>query len=139
MGLLACRRRLDQSRGFTLLETLIALAIFAGLFGVLYGGLSGNWRGVRRVQMDALALSLAQSQFALAGSGAALQDGQTWSGSEGGVSWTVAVEVYRESEPSQVRDAMGAYWIIFDARWRDGAAPQPKSMRMRTLKLGAAR
>lgn len=139
MGLLACCRRLGQCRGFTLFETLIALAIFAGLFGVLYGGLSGNWRGVRRVQMDALAVSLAQSQFALAGSAAVLQDGQTWSGSEGGVSWTVAVEAYRDNEPSQLRDGIGAYWIIFDARWADGSSPQPKSMRMRTLKLGAAR
>jgi prepilin-type N-terminal cleavage/methylation domain-containing protein len=139
MGLLACRRRLDRSRGLTLLETLIALAIFAGLFAVLYGGLAGNWRGVRRVQMDALAVSLAQTQFALAGRDSVLQDGQTWAGSEGGVSWTVAVEAYRDSDPTQLREVMGAYWIVFDAKWRDGAVKGPKSMRLRTLKLGATR
>jgi prepilin-type N-terminal cleavage/methylation domain-containing protein len=135
---MARRRQARDSRGFTLFETLIALAIFAGLFAVLYGGLAGNWRGVRRVQLDALALSLAQTQFALAGRGVALQDGQTWAGSEGGVSWTVAVEAYRDSESSQLREVMGAYWIIFDARWADGAGRELKSMRLRTLKLGGA-
>jgi prepilin-type N-terminal cleavage/methylation domain-containing protein len=131
--------RARVSRGFTVIETLVALAVFAGVFAVLYGGLTGNWRGVGRVQMDALALSLAQTQFALAGREAVLQDGQTWAGSEGGVSWTVAVEAYRDSDPSQLSEGTGAYWIIFDARWGDGAALEPKSMRMRTLKLEAAR
>ncbi len=126
-------------RGFTLIETLVALAIFAGLFAVLYGGLTGNWRGVRRIQMDALALSLAQNQFALAGREAALQDGQRWSGSQEGVSWSVSVEAYRDNESVRQVEMPGAYWVVFDAQWRDVAALQPKTMRLRTLKLGAAR
>jgi type II secretion system protein I len=138
MGVLGLRRGSPSIRGFTLIETLVALAIFASVAAVLYDGLTGNWRGVRRVQMDALALSLAQTQFALAGREVALQDGQTWSGVAGGVSWQVVIEAYRDSEPLREQDFVKAYWIVFEGRWRDGGARELKSMRLRTLKLVGA-
>lgn len=138
MGVAGLGRGLPSSRGFTLIETLVALAIFASVAAVLYSGLASNWRGVRRVQMDALALSLAQTQFALAGREVALQDGQKWSGVEGGLSWEVVIEAYRDSEPSREQDMVKAYWVVFEGRWRDGAARDFTSMRLRTLKLVGA-
>lgn len=125
--------------GFTLIETIVALAVFAGVFAVLYGGLAGNWRGVRRAQMDAVAMVLAQAEFARAGTETALADGQSWSGEHGGVYWTVTVEAYRAPTSEARQSRLTAYWISFDGRWSDGPGRQPKSFLLRTLKLGDAR
>lgn len=130
------RRRGDD--GFTLIETIVALALFAAVFAALYGGLSGNWRGVRRAQMDTVAMSLAQAQIARAGTEMSLSDGQNWSGEHGGVSWTVTVETYRAGDVRARQGGIAAFWVVFDARWSDGAGRPPKSLRLRALKLGVA-
>ena len=73
----------DHQAGFTLIETLVALAIFAGMIAVVYDGMAANWRAIRRTEMDAVAMTLANTQFALAGLNTALANGQSFGGRHG--------------------------------------------------------
>lgn len=122
--------------GFTLIETIVALAVFAGLVAVLYDGLAGNWRGIGRARMDAAATSLAQSKLAAVGVEAPLSDGQMFAGEEAGIAWTVSVERYRPAEGDGDEAPLIAYWVVFEAKWSDGPRRPPRSLRLRTVKLG---
>lgn len=125
-----------RERGFTLLETVVALAIGAGVLTVMVKGLAGNWNGVSRARGSATALSIGKSQLALAGLDKPLADGQTTSGREGDVSWTMSVR-RRPSPPGERGDgAPAAYWIDFEATWNGGLPVPRRTLHLRTLKLG---
>ncbi len=122
-------------KGFTLVETVVALAIGAGVLSVLVKGFAGNWQGATRARSSALALSIAKSQFALAGLETPLADGQTFSGREGGVGWTLHVR----RRPAPDGDmAPPAYWLDFEAAWSGGLPVPRRSLHLRSLKIGAA-
>ena len=125
--------------GFTLIETLVALAIFAGMIAVVYDGMAANWRAIRRTEMDAVAMNLANTQFALAGLDTALANGQSFSGRHGDIAWTVDVQPYTPPSDASSEYALGAYWLIFDAKWSDGWRRPMRGLRVRTLKLGTAK
>lgn len=132
---MAARR---HERGFTLLETIVALAILASFMAALYQGLARNWWGISRVRYDAVALEIARAQFASLGLSAPLADGQVLSGANAGVAWTIRVEKYA---PAEVRDGdtlPEAYWLVFDARLDNGAFRPSRTVHLRTLKLGRA-
>jgi prepilin-type N-terminal cleavage/methylation domain-containing protein len=138
-------RRTTRQTGFTLMETIVALVLFSGVFVLLNQGLTAGWQGQRRADMEAGAVALATAQLALAGVEVSLADGLRTSGQQGVFSWDVSVEKYVEpgEEPLSrdvARNAAGAgisaYWVAIDVSWPSGPLQKPRTLRLRTLKLG---
>jgi general secretion pathway protein I len=123
--------------GFTLFETIVALAVFVGAIAMLYEAMGGNWRGLRRVQRDVVALSLAKSTIAAAGVETPLIAGQRFSGNDDGIGWELRVEAYEPTgDQTSGAAAPKAYWLIFQAGWTDGPGRRRRTLELRNLKFG---
>ena len=136
---------IGRESGFTLMETIVALALFSGVFILLNQGLTAGWQGQRRADMDAGAVALATAQLASAGIESPLADGLRTSGQQGVFSWDISVDKYSEpSEDSLNRErgrnttatGLSAYWVAVDVSWPSGPLKKPRTLRLRTLKLG---
>jgi prepilin-type N-terminal cleavage/methylation domain-containing protein len=128
--------------GFTLVETLASLVIFAAALLALYQSFSGGWRGYRRAEAEAAAVSFAQSRLAAAGVEAPLVEGQQYHQSEDGLAWITDVRRYGQpsEEKSQApRSTPQVFWVTVEVSWRDGALPTTHKVSLTTLKLHVAR
>jgi general secretion pathway protein I len=124
--------------GFTLVETLVSLAILTLGLVALVQIFGNGFRGIRDSDLDANALQWATLQLARAGMESPLQAGQQQGTSPAGVEWTVAVEPY--VPPSAEREGMRstglrAYWVTSEVRWKSSAFAAPQSLQLRTLKV----
>lgn len=123
--------------GFTLFETIVALTVFVGMIAMLYEAMGGNWRGLRRVQRDVVALSLAKSTIAAAGVNLPLAAGQQYSGNDDGIGWELRVEAYQPpGDQTSGSVAPKAYWLVFHAGWTDGPGHRRRTLELRSLKFG---
>jgi prepilin-type N-terminal cleavage/methylation domain-containing protein len=138
-------REPGRETGFTLMETIVALALFSGVYVLLNQGLTAGWQGQRRADMDAGAVALATAQLASAGVETPLADGLRTSGQQGVFSWDTSVEKYiepgedllsRDASRNATGAAFSAYWVAVDVSWPSGPLQKPRSLRLRTLKLG---
>ncbi len=127
----------DRCAGFTLIETLVALVIFAAVFAALTANLSGGSRGLRLAQMDQRALMLAKTKLAAAGVEGRLEDGQQELGDEDGFSWRVNVQRAANTEDSKDRQ-LKAFWVLVDVSWQDGTLRRIRTTELKGLKLSAA-
>ena len=127
----------DRSHGFTLIETLVALALFAGIFAALSAGISGGSRGVRLARMDLTAAMLARAKLAAIGVEAPMADGQRESGEENGFTWGVSVQQYVRQDTEFRETEFKAYWVTVDVSWREGPIRPLRSIQLKGLKLGS--
>jgi prepilin-type N-terminal cleavage/methylation domain-containing protein len=129
-----------NERGFTLVETLVSLAILTLTLVALIEVFSVGFRGVRMSEVDAAALSLATSQLSRAGTETPLQAGRQLGTTPGGLEWSVVIEPYvpRHAE-SDARQPGGleAYWVIAEVRWQVSVFAAAQTLSLRTLKLRA--
>ena len=128
----ACR--LGGERGFTLMETLVALVIFVACYLLIHQGLSLGWRGVRLAQSETAALQVAQGRIAAAGLDEPLSDGQR-AGETDGYAWTM--DVRRETRDAGANSPLSAFWVTVAVNWRDKWARGPRSVQLTTMKLVA--
>jgi prepilin-type N-terminal cleavage/methylation domain-containing protein len=139
---------IKRQGGFSLIETIVALALFAGVFVIFNQGLTTNWQGVGRADRSASAVALATALLASAGVETPLVDGARTAGQQDGFSWELSVDKYREPDSDGAkeflaRDAtrnvagqVAAYWVGIDVSWLSGPLQKPRSVKLRTLKLG---
>ena len=126
-------RRLGGERGFTLMETLVALVIFVACYLLIHEGLSLGWRGVRLAQSETAALQVAQGRLAAAGFDEPLSDGQR-SGETDGYAWTM--DVRREDRGGgSAASPLSAFWVTVAVSWRDRSERRPRSVQLTTMKL----
>jgi general secretion pathway protein I len=121
------------SRGFTLIEMMVAFVVLALSLGALLPLLGGAARQASVVHDYALAVTLADSLVAAAGEGDELRAG-VQAGREGELRWSRSIE----PEP-EASDAVDARWIPYrisvEVRWGpDGAS---RAVALATLRLGA--
>src|SRR5215510_12254673 len=83
-----------SERGFTLVETLVSLAILTLALVALMEIFGVGFRGVRMSGLDTAALHLATSQLARAGTETPLRAGQQQGTTSGGLEWSVVIEPY---------------------------------------------
>ena len=127
----------DKEAGFTLIETLVALVVFALVAAAAQRCLSGGWRGVRLVRMQSAALEVAKAELAAAGFDGALVEGTVSGETAEGFAWTRDVSRYRSrlSDDEDTRGAAG-YWVTVSVRWHEAPFRPERSLELRTLKLG---
>ncbi len=126
------------SRGFSLLEVLVAFVILALVLAVLMRIFSGALRNIGAAEGYSRAVAIAESKLAAIGVGTPLAEG-TSADSENGYSWQIAVQREETAAP-EVEGVQPAelYRIEVTVSW--GEAPAARSVRVVTLRaaLGAA-
>ena len=102
----------DNEAGFTLIETLVALVVFALVAAAAQQCLSGGWRGVKLVRMESAALEVAKAELAAAGFDSALVEGTESGETADGFAWTRNVSRYqsRQRDDEETRGAAG-FWV----------------------------
>ena len=127
-----------SDRGFTLVETLVSLAILILALVALMEIFGVGFRGVRMSEVDTAALHLATSRLARAGTETPLRAGQQQGTASGGLEWSVAIEPYepRYAEgDARHPGGLEAYWVTAEVRWQSSAFAAPQTLSLKTLKI----
>jgi general secretion pathway protein I len=125
-----------SEKGFTLVETLVSLAMLTLGLVALVQIFGNGFRGIRDSDLDANALQWATSQLARAGTETPLQAGQQQGTTPAGLEWTITIEPYQA--PAQREDmptGLQAYWVISEVRWKTSVFASAQSLQLRTLKV----
>lgn len=130
------RRRRYRSRGFTLLEVIVAIAILAVFMGAMMRVFSTGLRGLGAAEARTVATLLAESKLSTIGIETPLVVGETSGDFERGYRWQASVHPYLEQggDPA-VRAGFAAFEVVVRVGWGDKASQQ---VSLTTLKLGAA-
>ena len=126
------------SSGFTLIETLVALVIFVAGYLIVHRSVSLGWRGAQIAWAESAALRLARSRLAAAGVEARLKEGEQSGETDDGFGWTLGTEPYRRPGGDGAEEKIAGYWVTVTVRWDGGVLRPARSLRLKTLKLGAA-
>ena len=136
----ASMRRRGQA-GFTLVETLVSLAILTLALVALLQIFGTGLRGVRSSRSDAAALQLATAQLARAGVETPLSAGQQQGTASGGLEWSVLIEPYvsryADSEAARA-GGLEAYWVTAEVRWQSSESGAVQTVSLATLKIRTA-
>lgn len=131
-----------SERGFTLVETLVSLAILTLTLVALMEIFGVGFRGVRMSELDTAALQLATSQLARAGTETPLRAGQQQGATSGGLEWSVVIEPYAPRHADgETRHPGGleVYWVTAEVRWQSSAFAAPQALSLKTLKIRVPR
>jgi type II secretory pathway pseudopilin PulG len=129
-----------RDTGFTLVETLVSLAMLTLGLVALLQIFGVGFRGVRSSELDTAALHLATSQLVRAGTETPLRAGQQQGTNSAGLEWTIVLEPYvpPRDEGGRRREAgLEAYWVTSEVRWKSSAFGAAQSLQLRTLRLAA--
>ena len=126
--------RASRQAGFTLIETLVALAVFTACFILVQQSISGSWRLVRAAQLEEAAMVVAQRQLVLSGIETPLEEGASAGLSDDGYAW--AVEIRRYVPPGdQTSTPLLAFWVDVTVRWSESPLRPERSLSLKTLRL----
>ena len=123
-------RERRSNHGFTLLEILVALVIFALAFGVLAQIMQTGLRQSAVAQSSAAATLLAQSELARVGVEVPLQAGQAEGETEDGMRWHTAIELLEG--PSEYQ-SLATYQVQVIVAWGPRLAEQ---LTLTTVRVG---
>jgi len=108
------RRTKVRSKGFSLLEVVVALAIMAIALGVLYRAVGGSVRTVGDLSAYSRAVALGESVLQMRD--AVPAEGWNESGQWEGFRWSVASTPYEQGASS----AVALHRVQVDVSWADG-------------------
>ena len=118
-----------RSRGFTLLEILVALVVFALAFGVLAQIMQTGLRQSTVARSRAGASMLARSELARVGIEVPLQVGAIEGESEDGLRWQTEIELVEEPGEEQ---SLALYEVQVTVAWGESPAEQLVLTTLRT-------
>ena len=128
----------EDEAGFTLVESIVALAILVLTFGALYQAFSQGAGGYRRAELALAASELAQSLLDEAGTTEPLAAGTRQGTSPEGYGWQVLTIPYEPRRRPGDGAGPAAYWVTVTVGWQARAAGAPSSFTMATLRLQEA-
>lgn len=126
------------SRGFTLLEVMLAFVIFAISFATVLEIMAGSMRSVRRASEDTEVALLAQSVMDLVGTEIPIEEGQFDGTSMERYDWRMDIFLYEEGGEDvgtqQLAELTGIelYQIDLEIDWQAGR--RQRGMRFTTIK-----
>jgi general secretion pathway protein I len=123
------RREHASSSGFTLLEVLVALVIFALAFGVLAQIMQTGLRQSAGAQSVTGATLLARSELARVGVEMPLQVGRAEGETEDGMRWQTEIEVVEGPDEDQ---SLALYQVQVTVDWGASSAQQLSLTTLRT-------
>jgi general secretion pathway protein I len=123
-----------DTRGFTLIEVLIAFTIAAVMLVPLLQGFSAGINSAARTNNFTEATLIAESALETAGSGLALADGNSLDQQEGRYRVATAVHRYQDATASRPLLLAIPYEIVVTVSWQEAA--RARSVALRTLRLG---
>lgn len=126
----------SRANGFTVLEAIVALGLFALVMISVQRGFATGTRAVRAADQENRAVSVAKSVMASAGTDITFADGTVTEGTQAGVSWQVRTSKYQPPDTEPTQSTPGLYWVEAEVRWRDTALSPQKTLQLKTLKLG---
>jgi general secretion pathway protein I len=119
-----------SNNGFTLLEVLVALVIFALAFGVLAQIMQTGLRQSAVARSLAAASLLARSELARVGVEVPLQGGRVEGKTEDGMRWHTSIELVEGPSEHQ---SLAAYQVQVTVAWGSSPAEQ---LTLTTLRIG---
>jgi general secretion pathway protein I len=114
------------SRGFTLLEVMLAFVIFALSFATVLEIVAGSMRSVRRATEDTEVALLAQSVMDLVGTEIPIEEGDFNGQSMDRYTWRLVIYLYSSGEADigtqELAELSGIdlYWVDLDIEWETG-------------------
>ncbi len=126
--------------GFTLIEALVATAVFALVLSALYQGIAIGWRGLKKAGAEDTARAVLSQHLASSGVETPLQAATT-NGTTDGVAWHAEIRPYRDTSLNAGETPPQAYqgfWIIVTVRWREGRFSPEHALQATTLKIKRA-
>jgi prepilin-type N-terminal cleavage/methylation domain-containing protein len=128
-----------DDRGFTLVETVVALVILAATVTGLQQALAGGFRSQAITHDQITAMSLAKARLNEAGVVSPLRPGTTSGTTADGFHWLIDVKP-REQEAANSRSDVTGYWVTVNVQRKRGiGSGAAQVVHLRTLKLGSAR
>jgi len=122
--------RRPSDLGFTLIEVLVALVIFALLFGALAQIFQTGLRQTANAAAASTATMVARSQLARVGVELPLATGEMEGETAEGLRWRTVIQV---SEPPSEEQSFVPYLVEVTVAWGEGPAEQ---ITLTTLRLG---
>jgi prepilin-type N-terminal cleavage/methylation domain-containing protein len=123
--------------GFTLIEAIVATAVFALLLSALYQGLTAGWRGIKKSNSEDAALSLLSQKLASAGVETPLETSAA-TGVADGVAWQSQITPYASPASGSISGPYQGFWITVSVRWKNGPFSPEQALQATTLKLRKA-
>lgn len=122
-----------KDQGFTLLETLVALAILSLALVALFRTVSDGLGGVRRTDEHVRAVAIAQSLLERAGADQKLDEGIVTGAAESLFRWTIRTTAYAVPKNRPGSPVLAGFWVTATVSWNArGGTP---SVSLTTLKL----
>lgn len=130
----------NRDSGFTLVETLVATAVFVLVISSLYQGLSVGWRGLRLAKAEDVAVAIASAELSSLGVETPLATSTSSGVTSDGIAWQTDIRPYDSASNSgSEKSSYQGYWVSVSVRWREGRFSAERQLDFRTLKLGRAR
>jgi prepilin-type N-terminal cleavage/methylation domain-containing protein len=128
---------MGNDRGFSLLETLIAISILAAVVVAFTSGMTTGWRGIAVAEKNMQALAVARNELERAGVEWPLSSGSRQGVSPDGLAFSV---VATPAAPATIIDASSgapalAYWVTVEVQGNGVRRP----VRLQTMKTEGLR
>lgn len=129
-----------RDSGFTLIEALVATAVFALLLSALYQGLTVGWHGLRKAGAEDAAMLVLSQRLASSGVETPLETSANSGTAPGGISWQTRIVPYTPTAPAgDARlPAYQGFWITVSVRWQNIRFGTEQSLQATTLKIKKA-
>jgi general secretion pathway protein I len=124
------------SRGFSLLEVLVAFTILAMLLGALFQVFSSGLHAARSGDRYTRATVIAQSQLAALGVENSLEEGVRSGTSDDDYHWRVTVSAYSDDQIPLSKRALRPLTVSVEVFWEE--AGTPRTLSLTSMRLGPA-
>jgi general secretion pathway protein I len=118
--------------GFTIIETLVALSILAGVIVLVQQTLGAGWKAVRRLDAENRAVLVAKARLEQVGTELPVQAGVI-SGTADGLDWRLDISPHATPDKPGVTERLQAWWVRVEV---NGGGT---NVALTTIKLGGVK